>query len=30
MYAVTGGYPYFVQAYGKAVWDRATSLADHR
>ena len=23
MYAVTGGYPYFVQAYGKAVWDRA-------
>ncbi len=23
MYAVTAGYPYFVQAYGKAVWDRA-------
>ncbi|GGL45352.1 ATP-binding protein [Phycicoccus endophyticus] len=23
MYAATGGYPYFVQAYGKAVWDRA-------
>ena len=23
MYAVTGGYPYFIQAYGKAVWDRA-------
>lgn len=23
MYAVTSGYPYFVQAYGKAVWDRA-------
>ncbi|MGV8849750.1 MAG: ATP-binding protein [Propionibacteriaceae bacterium] len=23
MYAVTGGYPYFVQAYGKAVWDTA-------
>lgn len=25
MYAVTGGYPYFVQAYGKAVWDLAPS-----
>ncbi len=24
MYAATGGYPYFIQAYGKAVWDRAT------
>jgi hypothetical protein len=23
MYAATGGYPYFIQAYGKAVWDRA-------
>jgi len=23
MYAVTGGYPYFVQAYGKAIWDQA-------
>ncbi len=23
MYAVTGGYPYFVQAYGKVVWDLA-------
>ena len=23
MYVVTGGYPYFVQAYGKAVWDTA-------
>ncbi|HEY9565044.1 MAG TPA: ATP-binding protein [Nocardioides sp.] len=23
MYAVTGGYPYFIQAYGKAVWDQA-------
>ncbi len=23
MYAVTGGYPYFIQAYGKAVWDLA-------
>jgi AAA ATPase domain len=23
MYAVTGGYPYFVQAYGKEVWDLA-------
>ncbi len=23
MYAATGGYPYFVQAYGKAVWDLA-------
>lgn len=23
MYAVTSGYPYFVQAYGKAVWDQA-------
>ena len=29
MYAATGGYPYFIQAYGKAVWDRATALADH-
>lgn len=27
MYAVTGGYPYFIQAYGKEVWDIApTSL----
>jgi hypothetical protein len=25
MYEVTGGYPYFVQAYGKAVWDTAPS-----
>jgi hypothetical protein len=24
LYAATGGYPYFIQAYGKAVWDRAT------
>ena len=23
MYAATGGYPYFIQAYGKAVWDLA-------
>jgi hypothetical protein len=23
MYEITGGYPYFVQAYGKAVWDVA-------
>jgi hypothetical protein len=23
MYAVTGGYPYFLQAYGKVVWDLA-------
>lgn len=23
LYAVTGGYPYFLQAYGKAVWDKA-------
>src|SRR3954453_5967478 len=23
MYAATGGYPYFIQAYGKAVWDVA-------
>jgi hypothetical protein len=23
MYAITAGYPYFVQAYGKAVWDIA-------
>ncbi len=23
MYAMTAGYPYFVQAYGKAVWDAA-------
>jgi hypothetical protein len=31
MYAVTAGYPYFVQAYGKAVWDVAVGpeiLAD--
>ncbi|HOB03860.1 MAG TPA: ATP-binding protein [Propionibacteriaceae bacterium] len=25
MYEVTGGYPYFVQAYGKVVWDVAPS-----
>ncbi len=25
MYEVTGGYPYFVQAYGKVVWDVATA-----
>ena len=25
MYVATGGYPYFIQAYGKAVWDRATT-----
>ncbi|MEP6650383.1 MAG: ATP-binding protein [Lapillicoccus sp.] len=24
LYAVTAGYPYFVQAYGKAVWDAAS------
>jgi len=23
LYALTGGYPYFVQAYGKATWDHA-------
>lgn len=23
MYEITGGYPYFIQAYGKAVWDLA-------
>ena len=23
LYTATGGYPYFIQAYGKAVWDRA-------
>ncbi len=23
MYELTGGYPYFIQAYGKAVWDAA-------
>ncbi len=23
MHVATGGYPYFIQAYGKAVWDRA-------
>jgi hypothetical protein len=25
LYAAADGYPYFVQAYGKAVWDRATA-----
>ena len=25
MYAITAGYPYFIQAYGKAVWDLAPS-----
>lgn len=25
LYAVTGGYPYFIQAYGKSVWDKATA-----
>lgn len=24
LYEATGGYPYFIQAYGKAVWDAAT------
>lgn len=24
LYDATGGYPFFIQAYGKAVWDRAT------
>jgi hypothetical protein len=31
MYMATGGYPYFIQAYGKAVWDlapRSPILAD--
>ena len=23
MYAATGGYPYFIQAYGKVAWDSA-------
>ena len=23
MYAATGGYPYFIQAYGKVTWDAA-------
>ena len=23
LYAATGGYPYFIQAYGKSVWDKA-------
>ena len=27
MYAATGGYPYFIQAYGKAVWDVAPRIA---
>ena len=30
MYAATGGYPYFIQAYGKTVWDLAPTLPDHR
>ena len=30
MYAATGGYPYFIQAYGKAVWDLAPRSPDHR
>jgi hypothetical protein len=25
MYTLTGGYPYFIQAYGKVVWDLATT-----
>jgi hypothetical protein len=25
MYAATGGYPYFIQAYGKVAWDSAPS-----
>ena len=29
MYAATGGYPYFIQAYGKTVWDLRAALADH-
>ena len=30
MYDATGGYPYFIQAYGKTVWDLAPALAHHR
>ena len=30
LYEKSGGYPYFVQAYGKATWDHAPALADHR
>lgn len=31
LYAETGGYPYFIQAYGKAVWDAAPAspITDH-
>ena len=29
MYAATAGYPYFVQAYGKAAWDVAPRSPDH-
>ena len=29
MYEATGGYPYFIQAYGKTVWDVAPALPDH-
>ena len=29
MYAATGGYPYFVQAYGKVAWDVAPRSPDH-
>ena len=30
LYEKSGGYPYFVQAYGKATWDHAPQLAGHR
>ena len=30
LYETSGGYPYFVQAYGKATWDHAATLPGHR
>ena len=30
LYEATDGYPYFVQAYGKSVWDVAPDVADQR
>ena len=30
LYEASGGYPYFVQAYGKATWDHAPQITDHR
>ena len=30
LFDASGGYPYFIQAYGKAAWDAAPGRPDHR